>query len=1483
MDEATSIEPRVSDAATGTCVDLVVDTKCILQNTRTMAVTKLTRQLVFLDFVVDAPVVTIFQGVVCHDGPAVIIQRTANTRVYAHQTDFRRCIEACAGIAAVTQGYQACGIRTDVHVEENYMFATWLNKHGKPVIQGDISDSQVQQQITGRRVFMLAGGMSCQPFSYLGDGRQAEDPRSKSFPAMLKAQYMTQTPVLVLECTPAAFESPWVQNTLAQYSAQSGYVVQQRLLDISPIWPSKRKRWWCTVTHPELGVQPVPDFPAMPFAPSLNHLFPAFMQLNEQETKQLELDTHELREFYTRPDLHKHAVNCFKQLPTATHSWGSQVKGCPCKCRANGFSESRLNGKGLYGQVVALANGCNPKDLGQPEANLRLELAGIGQRASPLQGAWVVSHLIKDVHQRFMFMEHYQDPVKVVQSIMQDLLKVRDQMFQAFLPTKPTDIFRDAIQSWGATYMPIPQDTPRPPTLTETARVQIQPEKRVFANNPVSHPEHAPMETAPEPARPEDPPTMCRARRMGGLFASGFPPNQDTPKEPSASQESMDRHLTTWAAEQASGETPDSEKAPPTADTASVQEPPPGTPETQTMHPHIQVAFSDSSVMHMSIREGSTVGQLNQAMLALQMVSEPVLTTTAMGTPMPLQMPLQQGMIVQTQCIHDEPKWKDAQGTITMPYFAGHTREVILWNQRGWVAHDEMQHYMYMVECSHPGTTVGTVVIPPTADANIQLARLLLQTVHAVQAFPENEFKTMMILYGHHWFPLVAVKNQHGMEVRCPSDQVGLVRRSMIEAWGGEKVQITGWNVESQFPFDCGFQAIGFVTGVVTREESPCTFTVTKACEWRSVFHQQLLAQSRATDMVMRPLIVGGTQALVEELSGLVSQHGVHPSRSQECAEQLLQSLGPQSVAQALKSPQPWADLKAKASSHHPPLRIVLASELKIAVEKRAKQGKSVGSKQNKMKQSIQQKHVQLRTDQVILPTGVFTTHDGDELTHIGADQLGPRTKGMIIATFAEAQPLLSAKRPISHEGMGLIILDPTMHEIPQPYTLMQVPMQCKATGEPLLVRSALIQLGAKPVQRAQPSTCVAVPEVPNLVVRVLVYRDQCQQSWDALLSGPVKGALQQEPLSQLTSADIIDVWDRQFVSQRFVKAAGKDADILIFNMRLHSAVADRLCTSSGVGGIYLEPRSCDGRSPSSAHQVVWLPGKSFSEAKLAQQLTEAEVVLVRAGNRYGLRATNQDAEGVHKAHRPDLVFLPSVDLRRCRVGPMPYGTTKQSVVTVLNKLSWASRPVGPIGQAGDGSGTMWVVQAPAPPSHWVWNLQHGDVLISPMEETSTTTQKKLPTVMASAKTMQCLQRKDDPIDKSQTDPWLHQDPWAGNTRTKEASVNQVAAIEASVEQRVLAKLKDDDVQMSDTQTSRVQELEQQVEHLHNAVESMQKSQHQQNVSLQNQLETHAQCIHKLDQKVDAQQAAFASTLDTKLADQMTQIDALLSKRFKTT
>eukprot|EP00435_Cladocopium_sp_Y103_P059290 s5_g21.t1 len=157
------------------------------------------------------------------------LTRSAETVVMLHHpkdlTQGLKVTEVCAGIDAISEGYRACGVETVSCNEINPVFAQWMQKEGKQVIEGDVCDPAVIAALSTVIGNVLSGGVSCQPWSYLGDQQQLSDNRSRSLPGTLKAIHLLQVPLALLECTPAVLHAAEAQDMLKSFAALTGMVI----------------------------------------------------------------------------------------------------------------------------------------------------------------------------------------------------------------------------------------------------------------------------------------------------------------------------------------------------------------------------------------------------------------------------------------------------------------------------------------------------------------------------------------------------------------------------------------------------------------------------------------------------------------------------------------------------------------------------------------------------------------------------------------------------------------------------------------------------------------------------------------------------------------------------------------------------------------------------------------------------------------------------------------------------------------------------------------------------------------------------------------------------------------------------------------------------------------------------------------------------------------------------------------------------------
>ena len=318
--------------------------------------------------------------------------------------------ELCAGLGAMGTGASSLGfcILSALELQQATCEAFTRNCEA-PVIRGDVTCPKTigQLWLQAPGPAGVCCGFSCQPFSAFGDQRAQRDARSGSLPGALKAALWLQAPFVLLECVCPAGDNAWVQGVLDSFCRETGFSRSEVCLDTASVWPCHRKKWWCLLTHPALNAIRVQPWSADGKFHAVAQLIDNF-QVTPDDLCQLRLTDFEVEQFQVHKPLASYCLQVSGRLPTALHSWGSQVYSCPCGCRGP-FTEVRL-AKGISAVIVPFVDSeqgvafrhLHPRELALlngylPGANfgpgLRLSLALLGQMASPLQSAWVLSQL----------------------------------------------------------------------------------------------------------------------------------------------------------------------------------------------------------------------------------------------------------------------------------------------------------------------------------------------------------------------------------------------------------------------------------------------------------------------------------------------------------------------------------------------------------------------------------------------------------------------------------------------------------------------------------------------------------------------------------------------------------------------------------------------------------------------------------------------------------------------------------------------------------------------------------------------------------------------------------------------------------------------------------------------------------------------------------------------------------------------------------
>ena len=1526
----------------------------------------------------------------CINGQIWVNQHDQSSIIYRPQQSMdgtTTLIETCAGIGAVGHGFREHGMHTAAYCDNNQKFCSWLRNHtDAKVIEGNINEMQTIEELSKAvpHPHVINGGVSCQPFSSLGDKGEGLDSRSQSFTGLLKAAFHLQSLVIVMECTPGVKESSWAQNTLKEFTSQTGYHLTQTVLEMHHVWPSVRNRWWAVLTHPAIGPIEIQQMPNLGWDPSVFHLMPRMMKLDPQSITQLELDLYELRHFHNQPGgIAKSAFDPFTPMPTATHSWGSQVKGCHCGCRASGFSEERVANRGLYGVLipldrmvesamgpyhamrhphpmeVALINGLEPAFVNTTKnETLRLALAGVGQLASPLQSVWVWGHVRRCFHEKGISKQPV-DPCKAFVDMCKSLFIARDELLNVTQKTKYMEIFEMAIQN-----LCVAPELVGEPTSDETKLSQMiqercielesagilpmidtaQPEENEYrkgkggkvpnriptksVNTPkelsgTTHPLEVPGEGLQKRPQTDVNGHLSRCpfsasenyycdnkqfatNGTGGLF--GFETSTSKKRKTETEQTKADTVVpqpkeTFLHIEQHEPQDVPDEVSPTVPWTEPVnlhkisQAPPVVAQHHWIEHQSYNITVAGEIPASIGFKGDIAIEKALAAEVELGNALPQSTIRTCVGTfvaPEQNIRPQQTYIIFPSHDrLNDEKRPKTCDSQI-VPDLKGQNRVQGLYQQKGWVAFDEMQYYLGKVAQETKCNISTPFVLPNSPDQGVELARWILRAIEIANASNRSYTTMTTCLLSAHWIPIKVEVTEEATIVTTLADDLSSIRDLLLPF--KPDIRFKQHPNRHAFPADCGFQAVAWIKDQAIGSDNMnqgFPMTATEAGWNRDQFAKFLRDQNIAEQVIYDLPLGGMPDGIKNQLHNLLVQHGVSTERVNQCADNLIEHLGNHAIQKVLGSPNAWKDLKVRASQHSPPIKIVLAEELKKIIDDRIDSGKTFGRKQNKENQKPKasvNSWKGIKASQVNIPHTVFKQDDGELISQISVHQFHPKCKGIAVVNINEALPFCQLDTPLSSEGVGMIIVDYQDPRIPAKAEIIQFPAICEDTGDSMLVLGALMQLGQKTVGRNPPANCSAIEEIPTSVVRTMVYKDQFNKmQWDSFVKGPVKAIMDLDEFRELPTGSIIDVWDRQYISKSFQKTKQDESDIFIVSIRCTQQSAEKILDASGRDGVYHEPRTDSGRSPHANFGVVWLPKKTYGEAIVLKQTSTVRTWIVRNGDRYGLRTNSANHQSLHSHHKPEVEFLAGETIS-FRVGPLPYGTTRGSLQKVIKEWEWTARPVQPQGQVHNG--VMWLVQANQIPPFWVYTMSHGDILITQIENGGKGSKQNALSAapLASQRTLHHLttQVTRPHIDKSAQDPFQVNDPWAPANAALSSS--QIANIETQVEKRVMAQVQpaiqqalssSDDAEMIPAVDDRVSQLESQIKQIN---ENMQKSNQsfqvfQQQQMQQNQAMTHQ--ISNVKQQVDSQYHSLQTMLDSKMEDQMSRIEALLVKRMK--
>ena len=345
-------------------------------------------------------------------------------------------------------------------------------------------------------------------------------------------------------------------------------------------------------------------------------------------------------------------------------------------------------------------------------------------------------------------------------------------------------------------------------------------------------------------------------------------------------------------------------------------------------------------------------------------------------------------------------------------------------------------------------------------------------------------------------------------------------------------------------------------------------------------------------------------------------------------------------------------------------------------------------------------------------------------------------------------------------------------------------------------------------------------------------------------------------------------------------------------NVRFSKEAELEVLSVSGEHGLFVEPRTLDGRQPVHDWQVLWLHRTSLKEVLHVKQCNPNVVGIARLGSRLGVRVHADHVIEVGAVVKPDTVILAAGSRQSYEIGPIPFGFDRAAVQALCQRWKWQAKAVNPLRTLDGQLGTMWHVQSSAEPPSTLWSTSHGEIVISKMKAKSLAGgEKVMPTIGSSTTVGLCTLNASSPSD----DPWSnYRDPWSSSLRKVQTSVNvpgpedAFRQAEARIEKAVLARIpKQTKVESMevDGEEDRIQEIEGTAKsHAAKLLEMESQISHlvQNQQSIEAKIEANARKVDvqvsQFQVQVSAQFDAQSSRMEDMFTKQMDQLSALLAK-----
>eukprot|EP00438_Fugacium_kawagutii_P031483 Skav235037 [mRNA] locus=scaffold287:159594:164108:+ [translate_table: standard] len=527
----------------------------------------------------------------------------------------------------------------------------------------------------------------------------------------------------------------------------------------------------------------------------------------------------------------------------------------------------------------------------------------------------------------------------------------------------------------------------------------------------------------------------------------------------------------------------------------------------------------------------------------------------------------------------------------------------------------------------------------------------------------------------------------------------------------------------------------------------------------------------------LAPLLGGGKQSndqLKVRIRTLLESHGVAKDASQDRAnaflnradhETLLKNIGGDDVSA-------WGAVKDEANRVH--FRLVYRTEMTQA----KKEGRSKPPNKHVEKTKAPPKSKDdfiANASNIRIDIDHFWDGD-DHVPLLDPSRFGQDQCGLAIMSRADADRF-DRCQPLSAEPLAVLMVGNNFAEDDQPFSMPAYTCQ----GQPIIIRAALRQYGDRPVTFRPAVPQMEVGRTAATVVELHIMKNEVVAWKECGVPLHYLGV----HVSACRGNSLVSTWSLRTFSSDRKPTPFRDASYWHGFIKVEDAILDQVLARSGWAGIYLTPRNAEKRLDE-RYTAITIPDVSLADIQKKAASSDHALGIVRIKDQLAIRCRREHATTLRATLLPESAYVATRDFDQqdtmWLLKNIPCEIGCQGLSQALTQAQWNAVPVRAQGQ------NRWLVAAKAPPPAMHLCINKTYVLIEPVKRP----------VESNSVTMVAKQYKVDTV------------------VTSNNGVTQVATS---------SRFQEIKTEMTEQMEQRLQDANQRIEHLQQALEQVRQTQ----------------------------------------------------------